>query len=251
MKVKREKEYYMKTISQFLLVLILSLFIEINTSTAGGQSIFDTFDTFLRTYVNDDGLVNYSLIRQEPMLLNRTVNGIAEYNVAGKSEDELKAFYINAYNVLVIKQLVDNDGIKSPLKVKGFFDKNLFIVAGNKLTLNELEKEKIIKQFNDPRAHFILVCGAMGCPPLLNMAYFPNSLEKIIVSRTKKALNSSFIKIDKKIVKLSKIFEWYSGDFSSNGSNGVIDYINKFRNTPIDSDKKIVFYEYDWNINEM
>jgi hypothetical protein len=43
-----------------------------------------------------------------------------------------------------------------------------------------------------------LVCGAIGCPPLINEAYLPNTLEAQLETQTKIALNENFIKVNTK-----------------------------------------------------
>ena len=50
-------------------------------------------------------------------------------------------------------------------------------------------------------------------------------------------------------VALTKIFDWYEGDFSS---NGVIAFINRYREEDkIDGDAKISYLPYDWSLNRV
>jgi len=219
--------------------------------SAHGQSFTDKADAFFSEYV-DDGLVDYARIKREPKQLNVLVKEIAELDLSNKrvTPDFLKSFYINAYNILVIKQVVDLYPIEGPLKVEGFFNGMKHTVMGQELTLDQLEKETLYKQFPDPRLHFVLVCAAKGCPPLASYSYKPGQLEKQLVTRVEKVLNlDSFIRVNKSKAEVSQIFDWYKGDFEK-ASDDVKKFINQYRNKKLAPGVKLSYYEYDWSLNE-
>ncbi len=109
------------------------------------------------------------------------------------------------------------------------------MLAGKQITLNDIEHKLLRAQFNDARFHFVLVCGAIGCPPLINQAYLPNILETQLEKQTTLALNGDFLKVNlkKKRVEVSQIMEWYKDDFTKNGKS-EIDFINKYRTEKLD-----------------
>lgn len=73
----------------------------------------------------------------------------------------------------------------------------------------------------------MLVCGAIGCPPIINAAYKPETLENQLQQQTKKALNNpNFIKVEGKTVLVSEIFKWYKEDFVKKGKPKLISSIN-------------------------
>jgi len=213
---------------------------------------FTAADKFLKSNVlQGSGLVNYPRIRADKTELNALVFKIASANLNQTTDAEKQAFYINAYNILVIKQIADNNLPASPLDVPGFFNQTKFQVAQKTLTLDQLEKNTLFGLKNDPRLHFVLVCAAKGCPPLLNAAYLPKTLNGQLTQQTKAALNSSnFVKINTaaKKASVSKIFEWYNAHFTTGGQT-VIQFINQYRNTPIPENYTVDFYEYDWSLN--
>ena len=169
---------------------LILLFLLAIATLAKGQSFFDQADDFFAKNVKD-GKVNYKSIKANPKQLNELVKYIAELDLSNKrvTADFQKAFYINAYNVLVIKEVVDLYPIEGPLKVDGFFDGISHTVMGKKMTLDQLEKGTLYKQFPDPRLHFVLVCAAKGCPPLASQAFTPTDLDQQIESRTKYVMN--------------------------------------------------------------
>lgn len=181
--------------------------------------------------------------------MNQLVAQIGAYDLSSASDAETKAFYINAYNILVIKHIIDHYPTKGPLTIEGFFGGLETEVAGQLITLDVLEKETLYKMFPDPRLHFVLVCAAMGCPPLADFAYQPEKLEQQLRDQTSGILNlNQFIRVKELSVGVPKIFEWYAKDFEKE-SGSVIKYIDQYHVRDL-GESKLTFYEYDWSLNE-
>lgn len=234
----------MKNLAHIIIVLfIVPSMIAQDTST-----FIEKTDAFLKAYVSN-GSVNYKAIHKSPESLDEILQIAKKVDVAKEDKEVYQAFWINAYNVAVIKGIIDNYPIQSPLDKSGFFDKTTYELAGKKITLNDIENKMLRAVFNDARVHFVLVCGAKGCPPLIAEAYTPEKLEQQVNQQTIKALNNDdFIQVSKKKVAFSEIFKWYKEDFVSKDQN-EIDYINTYRDQKIDSKLKITYYPYNWNLN--
>ncbi len=229
------------------------IFLAVIFSETGFSQDVDTFfnkaNTFFSTYVSG-GKVAYSKIKSNPRALNELTK-MAETIVVSKSDaNTYQAFWINAYNISVIKGIIDNYPTKSPLDNAGFFDKTKYKVGGKSIVLNDIENKLLRAQFKDARFHFVLVCGAIGCPPLINKAYLPKTLNAQLDKQTKIALNGSFLKVNakKNRVQGSEILKWYKEDFVQNGTE--IDFINKYRTEKIPSDSKLGYFAYNWNLNK-
>ena len=214
------------------------------------NTFFSKADAFFKEHVAN-GKVAYSNIHSNQESLN-TVLKIAETISVSKSDAlNYQAFWINAYNLSVIKGIIDHYPTNSPLDNKGFFDKTTYNLAGKQITLNDIEHKLLRAQFNDARFHFVLVCGAVGCPPLINKAYLPNTLDAQLENQTKLAINGSFLIVNekKKRVEASQIMEWYKGDFTMKGKT-EIDFINLYRTQKLDSKYKLSYFPYDWKVNK-
>jgi len=225
------------------------------TTLAHGQSKLDSFfkeaNVFLETHV-ENKLIDYEEIKNNPDQLQKLVRQIADISLDEAGPKEKKAFYINSYNILNIHSIVENGIPQSPLDVKGYFDQKKHTVAGKKLTLDELEKETLFPAFPDARVHFVLVCAALGCPPLRPYAYMPDKLDQQIHNATVKTLNSDYfirVKPEKNSVLISEIFNWYKSDFLKE-EDTVLEYINRYRKEKISSDLTVDYYSYDWNLNK-
>jgi len=213
-----------------------------------GQSFFDEADRFFKQFV-ENGLVKYDQLKKESSSLDNLVDKIGEFNLESASAVEKKAFLINAYNILVIHHVMTNYPAEGPLKIDGFFNKLKANVAGMDLTLDEIEKKRLFRTFPDERLHFVLVCAAVGCPPLADFAFSPDGLEKQLSDRTIYVLNfPTFIRVTKNVVQISKLFEWYEGDFLVK-SESVLSYIDQYHTQNLIG-KKLLYYEYDWSLNK-
>jgi hypothetical protein len=228
----------------FLLIFLVFFTVKAQQTDA----FFNATDSFLKAHVTD-GRVDYTAIKANPSSLNQLVEMVKNINVSPTSTEIYQAFWINSYNLLVIKGIVDNFPLNSPLHVDGFFDKMQHEVGGKKITLNEIENELLRAKFpNEPRFHFVLVCAGLGCPPIIDAAFKPKILENQLQKQTSLALNDpNFIRVHDGKVNVSQIFEWYKSDFERAG--GVVSFINKFKTSKLSDGVQIGYYPYDWTLN--
>ena len=182
-------------------------------SVAQTADFFTKADAFFNAHVVN-GKVDYKGIAADATELDALLSLAADISVNPSEANTYQAFWINAYNLAVIKGIVTNYPINSPLDKAGFFDKTKYNLGGEKITLNAIENNKLRAVFNDARVHFVLVCGAQGCPPLISKAYTPNNVESLLQQQTELAVNNpDFIRIKGKKVGVSEIFKWYQEDF--------------------------------------
>jgi len=229
----------------FLHIALIAQSVEIN------NDFFNKADAFFGQYV-EDGKVDYLSLKKDPSQLLELMKVVDNASLKGISRPNSLSFYINAYNLTVIKGIVLNYPVRNMEEISGFFDQEKHKITGEYMTLNYLENEIIRPTFKDPRIHFALVCGAIGCPPIIEQAYKPNTLETQLDEQAKIALNNpEFVKVDaaNNTVALSKIFEWYTQDFGKKEKD-LIPYINNYRTQPISQDSKISYYPYDWTLND-
>ncbi len=239
----------MKTIKNISLAIVLFL----STSVMFAQSTSEFFsksETFFKANVKN-GKVDYKRIKDNPDSLNELLEMASVISVSKDAASEYQSFWINGYNLLVIDGIVRNYPIKSPLDKAGFFDGHKNDIGGTSITLNDIENKLLRKNFpKEARFHFVLVCGGLGCPPIINEAYTPSKLDTQLEAQTKLALNDpKFIQVNKNKVKISQIFEWYKGDFEHEGK--VIDFINKYKSEKLPEKAKVSYYPYDWTLNEV
>jgi len=135
------------------------------------SNIFDhsKFDVLLKSNVNETGLVNYNAFKDSKEF-KEYLEAVKSANIIDLSVEDKLAFYINAYNATVIKNVLDHLPIDSPMDVDGFFSKIKHTIAGQEITLDELEHKYALK-IEPTLTHFGLVCAAISCPKLITKAY--------------------------------------------------------------------------------
>jgi len=212
------------------------------------QEFFNEAHSFFQKNVEGTN-VNYSGLKSDAQLKS-LINVIENADLSNADVATKKAFYVNAYNLLVINQAAQKYPLSSVQDITGFFEMRKVTVGGMKLTLNKLEKDFLLKPYKDGRFHFVLVCGALGCPPITNFAYTPEKLEEQLDQQTKLALNDdNFIKSDNNKVQLSQIFKWYPKDFGGDRKS-ILKFINKYRRYSLPPSAKVSYYDYDWKLND-
>jgi len=199
-------------------------------------SFHDKCAPILKAFVNDKGMVDYKTLKRKRLELKQLLKEFAdldpnEYN-AWPKEDKI-AFWLNAYNIKMLKIIVDNYPIKSSRILRLFWppdsirhiDKRIggikkqkFIVMDEVFTLLELEQRFFRKQFNEPRVFFAISGACLSSPPLRNEPYYGHKLYKQLDDQTKRFLSSprAFkINRDRQIVYLSAILQptWYGKEF--------------------------------------
>ncbi|GAB1855844.1 hypothetical protein MHTCC0001_06790 [Flavobacteriaceae bacterium MHTCC 0001] len=214
------------------------------------NTFFNKADAFFKANVVG-GKVAYDKIHKDPSQLNAVLKIAEGISVTKDDANNYQAFWINAYNLSVIKGLIDKYPTKSPLDNAGFFDSIKHNIGGKNITLNDIEHKLLRGNFKEPRFHFVLVCGAVGCPPLISKAYLPDTLDTQLETQTKKAINGDFIKVNakKNRVQVSQIMEWYKEDFNTK-SMDEIDFINKYKTEKLEGKWKLSYFPYDWTINK-
>lgn len=208
-----------------------------------------TWDELLRKYVSASGKVNYGGFKKDKAKLQSYLDLLADNAPSSSmSKNDKIAYWINAYNAFTVDLMVDNYPLSSILKLDGgktWYVKRITI-GGKKYSLNDIEKNILIGQYKEGRVHFAINCAAQSCPPLLNRAWKGSSLNSDLDRASKDFINNNkYNQISKKKANLSRIFDWYKGDFGD-----VNTFINKYSNTLITSKSKVNFNEYNWDLNE-
>lgn len=236
-----------KVFSTVLLLFVL-LTAQVSAQTNGLRPFYAAAEQLLDQYV-EDGLVDYAALKKSGVL-NPIVEQIAKAETDRLSPQEREAFLINAYNMLVIHEVLLNYPVASVMDIKSFFDAKTITVSGKRMSLNMLEKELILKAYKDPRLHFVLVCGALDCPPIIARPYRPETLDAQLNHQTRLALDDEqFIRISPEGVELSQIFNWYATDFGGSKKE-VLNFINQYKTDAIDAALKVGYYEYNWSLNQ-
>lgn len=252
---------------------------------ASAEFAYDEYAAVLKAYVNDNGMVNYKALKRNRERLDAfaTALGTLDPNVYETWDEKAKiAFWVNAYNGLTLKVIIDNYPIQSSFaaslrfpknsirQISGVWDAIRFRVVRRRMTLEEIEHKTLRAKFNEPRIHMALVCAAKGCPILRNEPYTGPRLDAQLDDQTRRFLKDSRkFRVDRSArrVYLSPIFKWFGEDFmKTHGTDkaftehdamerAVLHYISKYveadaRAYLANERYRIAYLGYDWSLNE-
>jgi hypothetical protein len=210
-----------------LLVLFVCLFV---ASPHAQESLADaarrkSLDQLLDLYVRN-GDVYYRALKAERSKLDGFLSLVATASVAKMSRDEQVAFWLNAYDAIVLRTIVDHYPIqghspeyppKSIRQIPGAFERLQHRVAGRMFTLDQIEKD-VLPTFNDPRVFFAIGRGAVGSGRLRSEAFVPARLEEQLSDVAAECVQRGQcvqIEPDSGKVNASAIFSWREKEFAA------------------------------------
>ena len=221
-----------------------------NSEIINDASILDhqKWNTLLQKHVSSTGIVDYVGFKKDILALQSYLDLLANnLPKESSSKNATLAYWINAYNAFTVKLILDNYPIKSIKDIKNPWDQKFIILENRAYSLGEIE-HKILRQMDEPRIHFAINCASYSCPNLLNEAYVESKIEKQLENSAATFINDETKNvITKDYIEISKIFNWFSGDFKNGGS--LIDFLNRYSSLKINAKAKVKFKDYNWNLN--
>lgn len=249
-----------KNIVAFLVSLVMIFFVL--PEARGSTFDHSLFDQILREYVDDEGLIDYNGIAGDSRF-QTYMESLKTVKTENMSRNEQLAFWINAYNAVTIDKVIKWKPEKSVREtiIPGVWTSTKFyttrehIVAGSRLSQDDIEHEILRKKLKDPRIHFAIICASSGCPRQPRFAYTGENVQARLEEVTRRYLDSERgIRIDEaeNTLYLSKIFDWFRSDFVAK-SGSVIDFVRPYLKKEVlmflDRKPKISFLHYDWALN--
>jgi len=252
-------------------------------------SFHDKCADILKTFVDDNGMVDYKTLRRKRLELKALLKEFDnldpnEYRTWPK-EDKI-AFWLNAYNIQMLNIITENYPIRSSrilrlypgwgpnsiLHIKGIWRDYKFLVMDEEFTLAEVDRRFFRKEFDDPRIFFAISRASLSGPPLRNEPYYGYKLDGQLDDQVKRFLSSPLaFRTDKENqrVYLSSLFQSssYGKEFISKFAidkkfkdqepttravlNFITNYVSRDKVSFLEVGKySVKFMKYDWTIND-
>ena len=213
----------------------------------------DLFQDVVSEYV-DDGNVNYPGINKSNSY--HAYISLLEKTTSFQNSNEELSYWINAYNALAIKGILDGRSPESFFGKIGYFYNAEYKVNGRTTNLYDLEHDVIIP-LGEPRIHFALNCASASCPRLNSDVYQAEKLEQQLEDAAIAFINNTShnrFNQQTKIAHISKIFDWFEDDFvkhSATVQNYLALYVSDERISAAlaNNEYEIKYMEYDWSLN--
>ena len=271
-----------KTVTTFwVLAIWIATATRVTAAPLSPEEIEAGFDAIVGSVV-DGGWVDYAKLKADPAPLDswlRTVEALPSIEVRKWKKDQAVAFYINAYNGHVLRIVRDHYPIEgtapdlpasSIKQIEGVWQLPLK-VAGRDLSLDAIEKDVLIDEYDAPRAHAALVCASLGSPSLKNSAYHGARLLRQLNLSAQEFIRSprgARLDMDRKVLYVSPIFFWFEADFRKFGVENplleemfaerapMVQFVASYllpdeRQFIREADFRIEPLGYDWTLNDI
>ena len=192
--------------------------------------------------------------------LQAYVDALQKVPVSRLRRDEQKAYWINLYNALTVKLILDNYPVSSILKIEGGlfnrgpWDQALLSVEGQALSLNDVEHRILRPVWQDSRIHFAVNCASVGCPNLQPQAFTAENSDRILEEAAREYVNHPRgVRFEGPDLWLSRIFTWYGIDFGPD-QRGILETLARHAEpgpaARLRAHQGRIRYAYDWSLNE-
>ena len=179
------------------------------------------------------------------------------------ARDEQAAFWINLYNALTVKVVLDHYPVRSIRDINispglfssGPWGRKLITVEGEAVSLDDIEHRILRPIWRDPRIHYALNCASVGCPNLAQTAYTAANLDTLLTQGARQFINhprGALIEEDR--LKVSSIYIWFAEDFGRSDA-GVIAHLSQYASSALTrrlaAVSRIADHDYDWSLNDL
>lgn len=226
------------------------------------QALLDIY--LITDHPSGVNLVDYPKLQSNPAdreRLDRYIDHLQGLDPRLHARAEQMAYWINLYNAVTVRVVLGNypvdsiknihDGVVPWTGPWGDLHAN---VAGQPLTLDNIEDDILRAIWQDPRIHYALNCASMGCPNLAPEAYTAENLERLLERGAREYVNHprGVELLDDSFGVVSSIYFWYHEDFG-NSDAGVLEHLRQYAEGELaemlrDFDGSLD-HEYDWSLN--
>lgn len=234
-----------------------------------GNNPTQEWDRTLRHVVTPDGYINYKALNERRDVLERYVAWLSLDTGWRKDRvTERPADYINAYNALVLYQVIERSVSTSvmdvpsliPIPGAGFFVTTDFQIGRDRLSLSEIEHERVRHSMLDYRVHAALNCASRSCPPMRASLYTQRGLQMQLREQMSRWVNDPRgLQIDDDgNLAFSPIFQWFHRDFSFwSAGKDICEIAARHAKGYLSTDLlkrsragcEHTYFEYDWSLN--
>ena len=190
--------------------------------------------------------------------LNGYIDSLAAIDPRTLRRDEQMAYWINLYNALTIEVVLRYPKKKTILRMGerlfsiGPWKDKLLTIAGEEVSLDDIEHRILRPIWRDHRIHYAVNCASLGCPNLATTAFNADNLDTLMAQGERDYVNHPRgVMLENGRLTLSSIYDWYGSDFADDEA-GLLAHLAERHETLGDALKAYdgrVRYEYDWSPN--
>jgi hypothetical protein len=239
-----------------------------NDPASTQQVDHEKWSRFLAQYLvpGDDGVNRFAYARAKESgraLLGDYIAALERVPVSRLDHDEQRAYWINLYNAVTTRIVLDHYPVKSIRDVSlgpglfdfGPWDAKVVTVEGERLSLNDIEHGILRPIWRDPRLHYALNCAAISCPSLPTVAFTAANSERLLDQGARAYVNDPRgVRIAHGTLTVSSIYLWYRADFGDGGA-AVVDHLKRYAAPALQAElarfRAPDHYAYDWDLIDL
>jgi len=224
------------------------------------------WQVFLNKYLSadEDGInrVAYGAVSNEDRAaLNDYLQNLASRDPRQLRRAEQFAYWVNLYNGLTVEVVLRN-AEKATIRRMGKrlfsigpWDDALIAVAGQALSLNDIEHRILRPIWRERRIHYAVNCASLGCPSLADRAYAAANTERLLAAGEMDYINHPRgVSFDSRgRLTLSELYQWYRQDFASD-EKALLDYLadhHQRLGPELRGYQGRIRYDYNWSLNRV
>jgi len=187
------------------------------------------------------------------------IEHLSTLNPANMADAEAIAYWANLYNALTVDVILENYPVKSIRDIKSGFSsgpwkRDVITIAGQLISLDEIEHGILRKQFPSPHIHYMVNCASIGCPNLKSGIWKAETLDADRDAAARVFVNSPRgVRVDGNGLEVSSIYKWFKKDFGGSKKT-TLAHIAKYAEgdlaAAIAAGAKINGFDYDWSLND-
>jgi hypothetical protein len=229
---------------------------------------------FLRRYLTEepDGInrLRYrDVAAADRQALGRYIEDMSNVQVLALKPAEQFAYWINLYNALTVKTILDHYPVRSIREISfggGSFLPNfltggggpwaakLIRIDGEEVALDDIEHRILRPLLKDNRVHYAVNCASIGCPTLMPAPFTAANLQSMLDRAARLYVNHPRgVRVEGGGLAVSSIYRWYQEDFGGNWQ-GVLVHLRRYANPTtaqmLEPFGTISKDSYDWQLND-
>jgi len=182
--------------------------------------------------------------------------------VSKLARSEQCAFWINLYNAMTLRLVIDHYPIRSIRDIDispgifsdGPWGAKLVRIEEQDLSLDDIEHRILRPIWQDPRLHYGLNCASLGCPNLQLVPFHGHRLEAQLDAAAMAFVNHPRgLRLENGRLEVSSIYKWFAGDFGGDERaiiKHLLAYVRPELAMELQKVDRIAGYSYDWDLND-
>jgi Protein of unknown function, DUF547 len=200
--------------------------------------------------------------------LARYVEDMSKVLVRSLKPLEQFAYWINLYNALTVKTVLDHYPVTSIREISlggsvlptfitgdaGPWKAKLIQIEGEAVALDDIEHRILRPLFKDNRTHYGVNCASIGCPTLMSTPFTAANLQSMLERAAHLYVNHPRgARVESGGLTVSSIYRWFKEDFGDSW-HGVLIHLRRYANSTtaqmLAPFETIYSDSYDWRLND-